>query len=140
MFSTWPSDTQSGQENCTATDNPGERNFGGFPGRQQGLNIMITIDLVHEYEAKTEKPHLPTTSWLAAGSRPSEAIYGIAADRHQALLQAARQARLAASAKNTRLAKLQPDPKKQVAAVTRVKSYTRWIIELISKTEAKSEG
>lgn len=103
---------------------------------------MITIDLVHEYREKTEKPHLPTTSWLAPASRPPDAIYQLATERHQVLLRAAREARLATKVERAGKAgpvEGQRNATQKVTTVARVKRYTSRLIALVSRNLVKGE-
>ena len=62
--------------------------------------MMITIDLVHEYEGNTEKPQNRATAGGNTWSeRPLDPIYILAGDRHAELVHAAHQIRLARAAR-----------------------------------------
>lgn len=62
---------------------------------------MITIDIVHEYEEKTEKPQTsqPIKAVYAAHPETVDPIYHLACERQQRLIQTAHAARLARLAK-----------------------------------------
>jgi hypothetical protein len=103
--------------------------------KPQGQNIMITIDLVQDYERKTEKPQQRTApgafTWRG---QPLDPIYDLATDRHAILIQAAQQARLANSAGKNAAAQVPVDvqryAEKTVVSVSLVERYARRIFRL----------
>lgn len=65
---------------------------------------MITIDIVHEYEEKTEKPQSSQPIKTAFALHPGtvDSIYHLALERQQALIHVAHAARLANLARQGR--------------------------------------
>jgi hypothetical protein len=95
---------------------------------------MITIELVHEYTDKTEKPQQRTASALpASNSVAYDSLYSLAMDRQRDLMRAAHQSRLAkAASQDNPPVDVQRYVEKRVDITTLVERYTRRIIELVS--------
>lgn len=98
---------------------------------------MITIDIIHEYEAKTEKPHEHRTKWLVDEHKPLDPVFNLAYDRHNALVRAAQEARLIKQVK-TRETEQQPVDVKRYAekvtpSITVLEKYARKVFRLAHK-------
>lgn len=104
---------------------------------------MITIDIVHEYEEKTEKPQV-WNNHPAAMPQPGldEPIYNIALGRQDTLLRAAHQARLArAVSRQRRAARPEQVPvdvqrylEEPVKTHTVLERYARRVVSLVSRS------
>lgn len=97
---------------------------------------MITIELVHEYTDKTEKPQQRTaTASPAYNSVAYDSLYSLAMDRQHDLMRAAHQSRLAkAASQDNPPVDVQRYVEKRVELFTLVERYTRRIIELVNNS------
>lgn len=95
---------------------------------------MITIDLVQEYEDKTEKPQHHTAAVFTWRGEPTDAIYGLAKDHHAALIHAAHQSRLVHAARKDAPGDVAVDvqryAEKTVRSASVVERYARRIFRL----------
>lgn len=95
---------------------------------------MITIDLVQEYEDKTEKPQHRTAATFTGRSAPLDPIYSLASDHHAALIHAAHQARLVHAARRGAPGDVAVDvqryAEKTASSVSVVERYARRIFRL----------
>lgn len=102
---------------------------------------MITIEIVHEYAEKTEKPqYRPTRPLITPGM--VDPIYNIALGRQETLIRAAQQARMAkAAGKKQPADQAEPMPvdvqrygENPVSTRTLFERYTRRIAGLVNRS------
>lgn len=98
---------------------------------------MITIDIIHEYEAKTEKPHERRSNWLVDTHKPIDPVYLLAHERQNTLLRVAQETRFVnqITSKPTEQPKenLQPHSEQSVPTKTVFERYARIVLRLAHK-------
>lgn len=94
---------------------------------------MITIDIVHEYNEKTEKPRTHASAALHTYTGVAlDGVYALVKSRHEALIQAAHQSRLAKAAKEDEIpVDVQRYTERRVSIMTLVERYASRIVGLV---------